>query len=290
MNKIKFVTDSASDITVDYENQHENLLVMNYKVTLCDKGFTSRVDMSNEDFYKELADTDEIPTTSQLTFFEFSDVFEQLYSERYRHVIVTLINAEASATVGNAVAAKNDFFVNHPEAKDMFTIDIIDSRTYTGGYGYTVMRAVEMEESGSSYDDILRFMNDEIEHSVIYFVPFTLKYAQRSGRIPGALAAVGETLGIKPIMRIYDHKIVNSDMVRGEKKIYSKIALKVINEMEDKSPYCVVYGSVEKDADIMSDVMEKLCGYPPASFFRINPIVSSHSGPHVIGIIFREKE
>ena len=58
MNKIKFVTDSASDITVDFENQHENLLVMNYKVTLGEIGFTSRIDMSNKDFYKELANTD----------------------------------------------------------------------------------------------------------------------------------------------------------------------------------------------------------------------------------------
>lgn len=289
MQKIKFVTDSASDISLTEEAHHPNLLVMNYKVTLGDLGFTSRIDMSDEEFYKALSETDEIPTTAQLTSFEFYDVFEGIFNDGYTHIILTLINKEASATFSNAERAIDEFFADHPDAKDSFVITLLDSRTYSGGYGHTVLSAVKMAEGGSSYDDIVSLMRDDIEHRVIYFAPFTLKYAKRSGRIPGAVAVVGEALGIKPIMRIYDHKIVNSEMVRGDKKLPQKIAEKSFAEMDTGSEYCVVYGSEPIDGEHMADAMRSVCGYGPIGFYRINPIVCSHSGPRVIGVIFRSK-
>lgn len=289
MQKIKFVTDSASDISLTEEAHHPSLLVMNYKVTLGDLGFTSRIDMSDEDFYRSLSETEDIPTTAQLTSFEFYDVFESIYNDGYTHVIVTLINKEASATFSNAERAIGEFFVDHPDAKGRIVITLLDSRTYSGGYGHTVLSAVKMAEDGCSYDDIISFMRDDIEHRVIYFAPFTLKYAKKSGRIPGAVAVVGEALGIKPIMRIYDHKIVNSEMVRGDKKLPQKIAEKSFAEMDRGSEYCVVYGSEPVDGEHMADAMRALCGYGPIGFYRINPIVCSHSGPRVIGVIFRSK-
>lgn len=287
MEKIKFLTDSGSDITLEEENAHENLSVLNFRVTLGDLDFVSRVGMTTEQFYKALSETDEIPKTAQLTVFEFAKAYAKAYNEGYTHILVTLINSEGSATFGNSVAAKDRFFKEHPEAAGRLTIVNIDSRSYTGGYGYPVKEAVKMAEEGRPFSEIVAYVQDVIDHLVIYFAPYTLKYARKSGRIPGAVAVVGEALGIKPVMRICDHRIVNDEMVRGEKKLIPKIAEKTLTEIEPGSPYNIVHGIGTGEGQAMAAEMTRRMGYPPAGTFQINPIVASHSGPRVVGVIFR---
>ena len=97
MEKIKFLTDSGSDITLEQENAHENLSVLNFRVTLGDLDFVSRIEMTTQQFYDALASTETLPKTAQLTVFEFEDAYEKAYNEGYTHILVTLINSEGSA-------------------------------------------------------------------------------------------------------------------------------------------------------------------------------------------------
>lgn len=287
MEKIKLITDSGSDITVEEENAHECLQVLNFKVSLGELDFVSRIELSTEQFYEELAKTEAMPKTAQLTIFDFMDAYEKAYNEGYTHVLVVLINKEASATYGNCVAAIARFFEEYPDAVGKLTIHTIDSRSYTGGYGAPVKEAVKMVEEGKSFDEIVTYVQDEIDHLVIYFAPYSLKYARKSGRIPGAVAVVGEAMGIKPIMRIYDHEIKNHEMVRGEKKLIGKMADNVMTEIETGKPYQIVFGNNPSDGRQMAQVMTERLGYGPVGFYQINPIVTSHSGPKVVGVIFR---
>ena len=51
MAKIKFLTDSASDITEELEKKLD-IQIMNFKVAMGDDSYTSRIDFDNEKFYK----------------------------------------------------------------------------------------------------------------------------------------------------------------------------------------------------------------------------------------------
>ena len=288
MEKIKFITDSASDISLEDEAKYD-ILVLNYKITVGDKGYISRIDVNNEQFYEILENTPEIPKTSQIFTYEFLDVFENLYGDGYTHAIVTLINKEASATFANAEAAVEEFYSEHPEAKQRFRITLIDGRSYTYAYGYPVIEAVKMADRGVSYDEIVRYINSWIKQAVVYFVPYTLKYAKKSGRIPGAVAVAGEALGIKPVMRIADHEIKNSEMVRGEKKVVPKLVEKTVSEIVPGTPYCTVFGNDEKHRDLINEALTAAIGYPPARSVQIGPIISSHAGPKLCGVIFQSK-
>jgi DegV family protein with EDD domain len=290
MEKIKIVTDSCSDISVNFEKEHECLSVMNFKVTFGDYGFTSRIDITSDQFYEMLSQSETVPTTSQLTVFEFLDIFEKALDEGYTHILVTLINKTASATYANAERAIQEFMAEHSDSENHLEIRLIDSRSYTGAYGYPVSQAVLMAEMGKSFEEIVSYVQDAVNHMAIYFAPYTLKYAKKSGRIPGAVAVIGEAMGIKPIMRIWDHEIKNSEMVRGEKKLISKLADKVVSEIEEGSPYNIVYGNVVENYEQMKKEMTDRLGYPPVGGYQINPIVSSHAGPHVVGVIFRTKK
>ena len=288
MEKIKLITDSASDITLEQERE-EDITVLNYSFLLDEKAYESRVDLSNAEFYSLLETSASLPSTSQITVFRFVELLESVWEQGYTDVIMTLINRDASATFGNAEVAREQFYEAHPECRDSFRIRLIDSRTYTAGYGYAVVAATELVKDGKSADEVEEFIQQWIAHVVIYFAPYTLKYAKKSGRIPGAVAVVGEALGIKPIMRICDHKIENDEMVRGEKKLVPKILEKVMTEMEVGTPYIILNGNNPADGDTMEKAMADAVGYAPAMRTEIGSIISSHAGPKVVGVVFWSK-
>ena len=128
MAKIKFMTDSASDITAEYEKEYD-ILVVPFKVAMGDKSYVSRVDFDNEKFYEMIDNFDGIPVTSQITAFEYKEIFEKLYNEGYTDVINTTINSNGSATYNNSIMAAEQFMEEHPEAKGKFNIYNLDSRS-----------------------------------------------------------------------------------------------------------------------------------------------------------------
>lgn len=288
MDKIKLITDSASDLTLEQERAND-ITVLNYSFLLDEKSYESRVDLTNAEFYTLLQNSESLPSTSQITVFRFTELYESVQKEGYTDVILTLINREASATFGNAETAREQFYEAHPECRDSFRIRLIDSRTYTMAYGYAVLQAAEMVRAGKSADEVEATICDLLSHTLIYFAPYTLKYAKKSGRIPGAVAVVGEALGIKPVMRICNHKIENDEMVRGEKKLIPKIAEKVMSEVEAGTPYLIINGNNPADGDAMEKAMTDALGYAPVSRVEIGAIISSHAGPKVVGVIFRSK-
>lgn len=288
MEKIKLITDSASDITLKQEYDYD-ITVLNYSFLLDEKPYESRVDVTNEEFYRLLENAVSLPSTSQITVFRFVELFETVWEQGYTDVIMTLINREASATFGNAEVAREQFYEAHPDCRDKFRIRLIDSRTYTAGYGYAVVAAAELVKDGKSADEVEEFIQQWIAHVVIYFAPYTLKYAKKSGRIPGAVAVVGEALGIKPIMRICNHKIENDEMVRGEKKLLPKIAEKILAEIEPGTPYIVLFGNNPADGDAMEKLLTDALGYGPAMRTEIGSIIASHAGPKVSGAVFWSK-
>ena len=121
MAKIKLLTDAASDISPEYEKEL-GIRVIPFKVAMGDKTYTSGVDFDNDKFYQMIDDYDGIPVTSQITAFEYEEIFKEIYDEGYTDIINVTINREGSATYNNACMAADSFFENNPEAICLFVL------------------------------------------------------------------------------------------------------------------------------------------------------------------------
>ena len=290
MAKTIIITDSASDISVENEKRYASTLrILPFPVILGDHAYLSRIDFDNEKFYQMLEDYGDVPTTSQLTAFQFEALYGELAEQGFTDAIVLLINSKGSATFDNAVLARKNFFDEHPELSDRFCVHLIDGASYTGAYGYAAVEGARMADEGVPAADIVRFIQDWKDHCVIYFGMYSLRYASKSGRIPSAAAFVGEALGLKAIMRIFDHAITTSAKVRGEKNIIPAVLEKTLAEIEPGTPYCIVYGSDAAARDAMAAAMEQAVGYPPADSYQIGAAVACNAGPKLVGVIFRGK-
>ena len=147
-----------------------------------------------------------------------------------------------------------------------------------------------MAQEGASADEINRYLREILPKRQVYFGIYNLKYAGKSGRIPSAAAFVGDKLGIKPIMKIWDHAITTAAKCRGEKKIVAKVADMSVADMEPDSEYQIVYGSDRSCGEEITKKMTELLGYGPTGEYQIGAAVAANAGPKVVGVIFNAKQ
>lgn len=288
MAKIVLMTDSACDISAENEKKH-GIKILCFRHAFGDKSYTSRVDFDNDKYYQMLNDFEGVPTTSQITPFEFQDIYEEEYKAGTTDLIYVSINAKGSATNSNAIMAKEMFYDDYPEARETMRIHVVDSGLYTGAYGYAVVEAAKMIEQGRSVEEAIAFIEDWCAHCEVYFCMYTLKYAAKSGRINGAAAFLGNALGIKPLMHVTHGSINDAAKVRGEKNLIKTILSYTLKAMKPGTPYCIAYGSDRELIGQMEKAMTDAVGYPPVDYYQIGAEVAANTGPKAVGVIFYRK-
>ena len=116
-----------------------------------------------------------------------------------------------------------------------------------------------------------------------------MKYAAKSGRIPTAAAFLGTKLNLKPVMKIFDNGITTAAKCRGERKLVEKVAEMSIANMEQGSPYELIYGNDPACLEELRRLMVQQLGYEPAAC-QIGAAVAANSGPRVVGAAFTRKK
>ena len=288
MRKIQIMTDSASDISAADEKQH-SISVIPFPVTLGGKSYTSRVDFDNEGFYALMAEHDDIPTTSQITPFQFVDIYLQQARAGVTDLILVLINSKGSSTYDNSVQAIRLFHEDYPEYPD-FRVHSFDGMGYNACYGVPVVEAAKMLEAGAGVEEICAWLEDVLPRRQVYFGIYDLKYAARSGRIPTAAAFLGNKLNLKPVMKIFDREISTAAKCRGEKKLVEKIAQLSLSDMEPGTPYQLIYGCDESCLEEIRAAMREALGYEADAVYQIGAAVAANAGPRVVGVAFTRKK
>ena len=288
VQRIKILTDSACDVTREQEIDLD-IKIMSFPVTVGDVGYRERVDFTNEQFYEMMDHSDTIPTTAQVTSFEFLEAYKEIYSEGYTHVIHVTISSTGSNTHNAALMARDSFFEENPNARGKLTIAVLDSLNYTGVYGYPVTQAAQKAQKGVPAEEIIAYLEDWFASGLVLFVPYTLEYVKKSGRVSTAAAFVGEVLGLRPLIKIADGVSSTLDKIRGDKNILPKLMEAALAEMVPHTPYVIIKGSMDDQPNELAALMTKKLGYPPADFCQIGAAVACNAGHKVAGLVIKGK-
>ena len=281
----KIYADAAADIPPELRERY-HIHVLPIAVTLGEKTFQSGLEITNDEFYAMMEKYDGIPVTSQITPYAFEELFQSELAAGTRDLIVLLINAKGSATYSNAITTRERFYAENEGSAEKLRIHLFDGASYSGGYGYAAILAAQKLEMGASIEDVLELIQRQLKKQRVYFGLYSLKYAGKSGRIPSAAVFVGEALGIKPIMQVWDHAITTVGKARGEKKLIKELVKMVDDDMEPNTPYSLVYGSDTAVRDELAEELSKKVGYPPLYQFQIGAAIAINAGPRVVGAIF----
>src|SRR5690625_2607100 len=105
MTKVKIVTDSTADIPASMAKEL-GIMIVPLKVIFSEKEtYEDGVDLTADQFYKKVEETNVIPSTSQPTPYEFEKVYESLQSEDTAIISIHL-SAKLSGTHQAATIAK----------------------------------------------------------------------------------------------------------------------------------------------------------------------------------------
>lgn len=282
------MTDSACDL--DRKTIEDlGIKLMPFMVTFGDKSFREIVDKSTLEVYEMMDNFSDIPKTAQITSFEFEEAYEEAFHQGYTDIIYVSINSKGSATYNNSIMAKENFFENHPEAKDEIRIYNIDSKCYTGVYGYPICEAVKKIKKGETAESITAYFEEWFEVSAVYAVPMSLKYAKKSGRISAAAAFAGEMLGLKPIIEFADGGTTTIEKVRGEKNIIPKMLNCLEKKMVPQAPYMMVCGKDDTLAKELEKELVKKYGRKAEAYYHVGAAVAANIGTDLVGVICRRK-
>ncbi len=186
MSRVAIVTDSTAYIPAELVKQL-NITVVPLILILGEESFKDGVEMQPEDFYRRMASSKVIPTTSQPTMLSMKNAFEGLLGQGY-DVLGIFISSKLSGTVESALQAREMM----QKGKDK--IAIVDSLATTMAMGWPVLTAARAAEAGENLVECQKLAEKARDQTGVMFVVETLEYLRRGGRIGGAQAMLGTSV------------------------------------------------------------------------------------------------
>ena len=104
MEKIRFITDSASDMN----HPREDVTILPLHIRFGDDEYADGVTISHREFYEKLIECDTLPTTSLVSPAVFEDAYEQAVSAGETVIVIT-ISGKLSGTCQSARIAAEDY-------------------------------------------------------------------------------------------------------------------------------------------------------------------------------------
>lgn len=274
MGKVRIVTDSTADIP-DEVKERLGISIVPLKVIFGEETFLDAVTIKSEQFYEKLAQSSVLPTTSQPSPLEFSEVYGRLLAEDADSPIISLhLSAALSGTFQSAVIA-------HSMLEEESDITILDSRSASYGFGMRVVKAAEMAQAGESKERIIEAIEQLERDTKLYFLVDTLEYLQKGGRIGKASALIGSILNIKPILSLEPEGVVYAvDKVRGSKKAMARIIELLKQTYGDEPVGMTMAYSFRKDtAEELCELLKSQFNVRAINWTTIGAVIGTHTGP-----------
>lgn len=277
---IRIVTDNASDITLE---QARSMRVD--RVCLAASFDDSPCAMDTNDdydrFYERLAASVKLPVTSRPSPESYLGIFEDAKAKG-DHVLVLTLSSGLSGTCESAHVAK--------DMSGYENITIIDTLQAVMTQRILVERAVFMRDSGMPVGCIVSEIERLKDKVRVIGIIGSLKCLKKGGRIPPALATIGDALGIKPVITVRDGVIVSAGKVRGM-KAGMNTAWKMLENAEIDMDYPLVFGytsDARLGSAFMKDTMART-GAVEAKLCQVCGIIGTHLGPDSVGVAYVEK-
>ncbi len=280
MEKIKFITDSSSDISKKLALEYD-IEVVPIGISMQGKAYKEGVDFTNEEFYKIVEMANPLPTTSAINPEEWYDIFEEYAKEDYDRLVVVTLASKLSSTHHSAKMAAEAIMSDYN-----IKIDVFDSKTCSAGYGYPLTVAAKMHSAGHSFLEIRDYFEDWFNSFEVYFLAFSFDIVKKSGRVNAASAFIGEKLGIIPIMQQSDGEFRSYDRARGEKNVIAKLINIAKKRMRPGSPYLLLNGTQPNVCDNIISAFTNEFAEAPVAVYQPGPSMVVNAGPKMLCIGF----
>jgi len=283
---MQIVTDSGTDISLSPEEQQElNIHIVPLNVSLDNVTYREGVDIQPVDFYPLLAETEDMPTTSQPSAGEFADTYRKIL-EYDQDIMSIHISSGLSGTYNSALAGAQML----PEAN----ITVIDTKTLSAAAGWQVEAAARAIKKGWEVDKVNSLLERISAASESIYTLNELKYLIHGGRISHMKGLVASILNIKPLIGV--EKEGGTYVQLGQVRTIKRAVQGLVNIISEKHPpgaalrVQVLHSYNFDSAAMLKDLIDKSyeCTWLPEG--HISLVLGAHTGPSMIGTAYALQE
>lgn len=223
--------------------------------------------------------------TSTPTPVEIDNFFDQIFKEEDPDVIIHF-------TISSKLSSMFNLFTNHCKERYGDKVVVVDSLSVCVYMLNHVLTAKKLAEEGKSVEEILSSFQNRVGTEDVTFIPETLTYLKRGGRIFPAVATIGNLLNMKPVLGFINGAIEKKSTTRNLKSAIANIFQDYKKKNYDPAKYelgIIVFDTKESTLEIAKKCAEEVCPEFHYSFNTISINVCAHCGPGTIGIGMHKK-
>jgi DegV family protein with EDD domain len=271
--KIGVVTDSTADLPAYLVEQH-GIRVVPSVLVLEGKEYVDGSGISREEFYTRLPSLRTPPTTAAPSIGDFLTPYRSLVSDGCDHILSIHAASQLTTIVNIARQAAEEF---------PGRITCVDSGSLSLGLGFQVLAAAEEAEMG--LQAALAAIGSTRARLRVHAALDTMEYLKRSGRVPGAIAGLGDYLSIKPMIELKDGEVKPIGAARTTGQADERM-LNLLLETGELERLAILHTNSEARArKLLDQLMQKARMAVPRDilFVNVTSVIGTHVGPNGLG-------
>jgi DegV family protein with EDD domain len=271
---VRIVTDSLGDIPSEVAEEL-GITVIPLNVLFGEEIYRDGVDLTTEQFYQKLAQSQELPTTQ----IDSLDVFVQSYerlAEETQEILVISNSQKMSASYEAMVEAAD-------KMQRPCRVEVIDSQWAIMAQGLIVIATAKAAQKGASLDELMALTKKNIPRADVRMAFDSLNYLEEGGRIGKARAFLGSKLKVTPILGIREGEAFPFSREHSRARAidhlyYFATSFSHIEEM------AVEDATTPREADALAKRLKSQ--FPKTKIYRttVSPVIGAHVGPRVLGV------
>lgn len=209
----KVISDTACDLSKEYTDSNNIGLVPLYVTFDGEKYYKEQIDITDDEFYRQMIEEGSYPKSSLPTIQDFIDAFMPSVTAGVP-IICICISTLFSGSYNSATNARDQILEDYPDAK----ITIFNSMQNSSSMALFVHEAERMSKDNVDYDDAVRVLTRMTDLGRIYFTVGSLDYLQKGGRIGKLARLISGKLSILPVIVLKNGELNIGGISRTRKK------------------------------------------------------------------------
>lgn len=270
---IRIVTDSACDLPANIVAQY-GIRVVPLFINIGNVSYQDGVDLSREEFYRNIPDYHPAPKTAAPGPAQFQAVYDQLADEGASAIISIHISEALSNTIEAARIGAKDY--------SRVPVTVVDSNQLSLGAGLLVITAAQAAAEGKPVEEIVEIIEEKSMRTYTFAALDTLEYLRRGGRMSMAVAKFGEILHIKPVLKMNKGEPV-AERVRTTRRAIERL-MELISEVQPLEELYLVHTFAPDKMEILREKAQTV--FPSEKDLLavpVTPVLGAHLGPGTYG-------
>jgi len=272
----RVVTDSTADLPPAWRERYE-IEVVPLKVLFGNESFRDGVDLTNDEFFRKLESSNQLPTTSAPSPGDFATVYERLSQE---------CDGAVSIHLGSNLSATCESARLGAQSVEGFPVHVVDSLSATMTIAFLCREAAE----ATDLEAAVAACEERVPKLGILALLDTMRYIQMGGRISRVQYLLGSMLDVKPLLKL-DHSQTEIQAL-DRTRTRAKAIPGMVERLKQEGPLehlAVMHGSAPEEAEKLRALLATDHPEMEPEVGQIGAVLGTHTGPRALGLIYMKR-